>query len=60
MPVPVGDARTRPGAAFAPVLVGVDANRTRGGAFWGCSGATTAGGRADHGDGYVLITYQVG
>jgi len=56
----VGDARTRPGAAFAPVLVGVDANRTRGGAFWGCSGATTAGGRADHGDGYVLITYQVG
>ena len=25
MPVPVGDARTRPEAAFVPVLVGVDA-----------------------------------
>ena len=46
--VPVGDARTRPGAAFAPVLVDVSGRRrTPGDASWPPSGVTPTGGRAD-------------
>ena len=45
--VPVGDARTRPGAAFAPVLATSRSSRTPGGGSSPPSGVTPTGGRAD-------------
>ena len=60
MAVPVGDAHTRPGAAFAPVLVGVDAEPDPWRRILGMLGRDPDRRAPGHGDGYVVITYHVG
>ena len=62
MPVPVGDARTRPEAALVPVpvLVGVDAEPDPWRRILGILARDPDRRAPGHGDGYVVITYHVG